>query len=126
MPAMSVSRNTSLPAAEEGLSAGEPSGLCPGRTGHQSVSREDGPAPRAGRAGHPCPRPRATAVPHGARAVSPTAVTAAISRVYRVHASAPKGLECQACVLGLPELPAWAARGHLLGTLVSALCRGVM
>ncbi|XDA88379.1 hypothetical protein R6Z07F_018045 [Ovis aries] len=30
-------------------------------------------------------------------------VTAAISRVYRVHSSAPKGLECQACILGLPE-----------------------
>ncbi|MXQ94364.1 hypothetical protein E5288_WYG001171 [Bos mutus] len=30
-------------------------------------------------------------------------VTAAISRVYRVHSSAPKGLKLQACVLGLPE-----------------------
>lgn len=122
MPTTSVSRNTSLPTADEGLSAGEPSGLCPGwigrhpgRTGRhpgwtgRQVCVQGGRAGTQGGEGQEPPPPSHSRPSRGPvpapqpRAVSSAAVTAAISQVYRVHSSAPKGLKLQACVLGLPE-----------------------
>ena len=124
MPATSVSRNTSLPTADEGLSAREPSGLsrvdgpaprvdgpsgvCPGRMGRQvcvqggraSTQGGEGQEPLPPSHSHPSRGPIPAPHPRG---VSSTAVTTAVSRVYRAHSSAPEGLERRACVLGLPE-----------------------